>query len=206
MRRVVCISRDLGAGGEEIGRLVADRLGLRYVDEEVIERAAEKGGVAPEDLTDVEQRKSRFRRVLEFVGDSGAGSGAVAPETVLRTQREESHRTLIRDVIAEMARDGDAVIVAHAASFAVGDGEGILRVLVTASTETRSKRLAEENEIGQMRAAQLVRESEAARAEYVKRFYGIDREEPTHYDLVVNTDVLTPQTAADIVERAAGVL
>ncbi|MBA3366230.1 MAG: cytidylate kinase family protein, partial [Actinobacteria bacterium] len=38
--RVVCISRELGAGGEQIGRLVAERLGLQYVDEEVIARAA----------------------------------------------------------------------------------------------------------------------------------------------------------------------
>jgi cytidylate kinase len=48
-----------------------------------------------------------------------------------------------------------------------------------------------------------VRDSDAARAEYIRRFYEIERELPAHYDLVVNTDVLTPEQAADVVAYAA---
>jgi integrase len=42
---VICISRADGAGGEDVGREVASRLGFRYIDEEVIDRAAERGGI-----------------------------------------------------------------------------------------------------------------------------------------------------------------
>ena len=38
--------------------------------------------------------------------------------------------------------------------------------------------------------------SDAARADYLERFYGVEPELPTHYDLVVNTDVLTVEQAA----------
>ena len=61
------------SGAEErIGALVAERLGFRYVDEEIITRAAEKQGVDPAAMTDTERRKSVIQRVLEGLGQSGA--------------------------------------------------------------------------------------------------------------------------------------
>ncbi len=51
-RTVVCVSRSLGAGGEDVGRLVADRLGYVYVDEDVIARAAALGGIDLERVAD----------------------------------------------------------------------------------------------------------------------------------------------------------
>ena len=53
------------------------------------------------------------------------------------------------------------------------------------------------------KAARAVKDSDAGRRDYLKRFYEIDEELPTHYDLVVNTDVLTFERAADLVSRAA---
>jgi cytidylate kinase len=48
-----------------------------------------------------------------------------------------------------------------------------------------------------------VRDSDRGRRDYLKRFYDVDEELPTHYDLVVNTDVLTAEQAAEVVARAA---
>ncbi|MBA3718165.1 MAG: cytidylate kinase-like family protein [Actinobacteria bacterium] len=202
--RVVCISREVGAEGETVGGLVAERLGLQYVDEAVITRAAERGGVEEEQLADTEQRRSRIRRVIELLTDAGTATGVpgVEPASV-RAEKEEAHRNLIRGVIEEIAADGNAVIVAHAASMALAGTDGMLRVLVTASPEARVKRLAAEEENANADAARLVKDSDAARAEYFKRFYDIDHELPTHYDLVVNTDILSPEQAAEIVVHAA---
>lgn len=202
--RVVCISRETGAEGEEVGRLVAERLGLQYVDEEVIARAAERAGVADEQVADTEQRRSRIARVLEFLTDAGTGSGAIGPETsALRAAREEGHRALIRSVVEEIADDGNAVIVAHAASMALAGREGLLRVLVTASPETRIKRLAQTESNAD--AARLVKDGDSARADYFKRFYDVEQELPTHYDVIVNTDALSAGQAAEVVVRAAKV-
>jgi cytidylate kinase len=116
--------------------------------------------------------------------------------------RSENLRAVIRDAIAEAASQGDVVIVAHAASMALSDVDGVLRVLVTASPETRARRLA----AGGLKsddAAKEIRASDRARADYFKRFYGLDAELPTHYDLVVNTDRLDPKQAAALVAAAA---
>jgi cytidylate kinase-like protein len=203
--RVVCISRAPGAEGEQVGRLVSERLGLQYVDEEVISRAAAKGGVEASQVADTEQRKSRILRVIELLTDAGTMTPAVGVEpTSIRASREEGHRELIRGVVEEIAGEGNAVIVAHAASMALSGREGMLRVLVTASPDVRIGRLVN-SEGGEDRAAKLVKEGDSARASYLKRFYDIDRELPTHYDLVVNTDALEPEQAAEIIVHAANV-
>jgi cytidylate kinase len=205
-RHVVCISRELGADGEHVGRLVAEELGLRYVDEDVIALAAERGGVPPGVIADTEDRKSRLLRVLELLSDSGSVSGYVATETAsMRARREQSYRELIRAVIEEVAGQGDAVIVAHAASLALAGRDGVLRVFVTGSPDSRTKRIATAESIDEKEAAKLVKQGDAARADYVKRFYAVDRELPIHYDLIVNTDELGAEGAAAVVARAAGV-
>jgi len=202
--RVVCISRETGADGETVGRVVAERLGLQYVDEEVIARAAERGGVDEEQLADAEQRRSPIRRVVELLTEAGTAAGAPGAEPAsIRAAREEEQRALIRAVIDEIAAEGNAVIVAHAASMALAGADGILRVLVTASPEQRVKRLVETEEIANADAARQVMESDQARADYFRHFYGVGQELPTHYDLVVNTDVLGAEQAAEIVVHAA---
>jgi cytidylate kinase len=94
------------------------------------------------------------------------------------------------------------VIVSHAASFAL-PGREVLRVLVTASPETRARRVAETRGLAERDAARELKKEDGARADYLKRFYSVDRELPTHYDIVVNTDVLTPEEAAEVIAVAA---
>jgi cytidylate kinase len=120
----ICISRDAGADGELVGRLVADALGYRYLDEE---------------------------------------------------------------------------IVAHAASYTLGRDAGALRVLVTASPETRASRMAD----GLAAPEKAVRDADRARAHYLKSFYDVSQELPAHYDLVINTDSLTAAQAAGVISALA---
>jgi uncharacterized phage protein gp47/JayE len=56
---VVCISRTLAAGGEEVGKLVADQLGFQYADEEILDRAAERAGVTRDAVAKAERPPGR---------------------------------------------------------------------------------------------------------------------------------------------------
>jgi cytidylate kinase-like protein len=190
---VVCISHATGAGGEEVGRLVAERLGFLYVDDEIVAQAAATGGVDPGDVADSERRKSLVQRMLEALAqDSGEAWALGAPSHGAAALSDVDLRALIRETIAQTAASGRVVIVSHAASFAVEPGPHTVRVLVTASPKTREARIGG-----------TVKESDKGRGDYLKRFYDVDEELPTHYDLVVNTDVLTSERAADVVARAA---
>lgn len=193
--RVVCISHATGAGGEEVGRLVAERLGFLYVDDEIVARAAAKGGIGADEVADEERRKSLAARVLEAIAQGGGEAwtmGAVGPTRFPDELGSDDVRALIREAIEQTAGRGNVVIVAHAASHAVGPGHEALRVLVTGSPTTRAARVGE----------RTVKDADAARRDYLKRFYGVDEELPTHYDLVVNTDVLSVERAADLIAQA----
>jgi len=203
--RVVCVSHSTGSHGVQVAALLASRLGYRYLDEEIVVWAAEKEGLAPDEVADAERRKSFWQRLFadvppHVVMDAGAGYGALVGPTAERGPAPmERYRQLIRDVIADAAEQGEVVIVAHAASVALAGRPGVLRVLVTASPDVRVAR-----QEGDAKAAgRTIAESDAGRADYLKRFYGIDRELPTHYDLIVNTDTLSTEQATSIVEHAA---
>jgi Cytidylate kinase-like family len=194
----VCISHAAGAGGEEVGRLVARRLGFLYIDDEIVANAAAKGGIGPEEVADEERRRSLVARVLDALAQGGGEAWALGGVGTPRASREEltgdDLRALIREAIEQTAARGNVVIVAHAASHVVPQGPQALRVFVTASPATRAARLGDQG-------ARKVKDEDAARRDYLKRFYDVE-ESPTHYDLVVNTDVLSVEQAAKVVSEA----
>ena len=111
---------------------MAERLGYRVIDAEIIQRAAEKADVQPERVARTEQRQSLIRRLISsiaFAEPSGVLAPeyyAVYPEAALAVGQtlEERLRLLIREVIEEVANEGQAVIVAHAASMALLGARG----------------------------------------------------------------------------------
>jgi hypothetical protein len=192
--QAVCISHATGADGAAVGRAVAERLGFQYVDDEVIAEAAEWAEIDPALVADAERRKSLAARLLGHMAEGGVSQQLASGQWARTRPTDADLRVLITDVLRSFADKGSVVIVSHAASFALAGREG-LRVLVTASDETRAQRVPE--------GAKQVRREDGNRADYLKRFYGVERELPTHFDLVVNTDVLTAEKAADVIAAAA---
>jgi hypothetical protein len=181
---------------------VAEQLGYRYVDDEVIEQAAEWADLAPAFVGDVERRRPLLDRMLGRVVSPTAAPVVPTPRDGRILPGDDELRGLIKQVLASFAQQGSVVIASHAASFALAGGEA-LRALVTASEETRARRLAAARGIDRHAADRLVKQEDAGRAGYLKQFYGVERELPTHYDLVVNTDVLAPEQAGALIAAAA---
>jgi hypothetical protein len=202
---VVCISAEDGSAGQQTAALVADSLGFRVIDEDIVARAAVEAGVNEAAVADVERRKSLLVKLIEQFGAPGA-AGMGAAYAVPVTSGEPPSDALmgvIRSVVEDTASSGSVVIVAHAASLALGDRDEVLRVLVTASPHTRAHRLQESRGLDQAAAGDAIKKGDAGRADYLRRFYGIREELPTHYDLVINTDKLTAAKAAQLIVDAA---
>jgi CMP/dCMP kinase len=214
--RVVCISRAIGAGGEAVGHLVAERLGFRYFDDDVIALASTKAGLDPAVVATAEHYTSLMSRLMDaLLGDSlneerplpspveeqGYYSARVRPPVTLP---QEELRRLIQSAIVEIADRGAAVIVAHAASIALATRTDVLRILVTASVRTRCERLwRDPGLLNEEDAARVVADSDRERERYLERFFAVREEVPTLYDLVVNTDVLRVEQAVDAIVAAA---
>jgi len=201
--------------GEQTGRLVAERLSFQYVDEQVIERAARLARVDPKLIAAAEQRQPLLRRLMQKLAaardlvEPATTALALGPLLVGATERAalratpEDLRLLIQEAIQELAQDGHVVILAHASSMTLATRTDIVRVLVTASAETRARRLVAAQSVTAEEAAAAVATSDRDRGDYFRRFYDVAQEQPTHYDLVINTDVLTPEQAADLIVCAA---
>ncbi len=202
---IICISRQAAAGGESIGHAVAQRLGFRYLDEQIIERAAWQAKISPTMLAAAERPQPLVKRLMEKVGV------ATPPTDILHwVQGQVDHRphdqdlrAMIRASILEVAAYGRVVIVAHAASMALASIAGVLRVLVTASPDVRIQRVADFERIIPEEAERRISLSDRARQEYLQRFYNVDAELPTHYDLVLNTDRWSVEQAAELIVSVA---
>ncbi|HEY2773812.1 MAG TPA: cytidylate kinase-like family protein [Candidatus Binatia bacterium] len=203
--RTICISLTQESGGEAIGHAVAETLGYRFVDEEIISKAAELASVEPERVIAAEQQQPLMQRLLDRLP-----SATAMVESLVRSGRAttgppvtgDELREIIREAIHEIADIGNVVIVAHAASIALAGKPGVLRVLVTAPEETRIDRLAESRLLTRVNASLVITESDIARRGYFQSFYRIEDEQPTLYDLVINTEVLTTRRATEIILAA----
>ncbi|HEX4520088.1 MAG TPA: cytidylate kinase-like family protein [Gaiellaceae bacterium] len=183
---VVCLAHAEGARGEEIGQRLADRLGFRYADDEIVVAAAEAAGAFPEAVSLAESRSPGRWLEVDFN----------------RFEKTEDVRELIRNAVVETAADGDVVIVSHAASFALEGRGGVLRVRITASSETRERQLSETGLDGD-EAARRVKDADKDMKAYLKHFYGVSQELPTDYDLVVNSDRVTAEQAVEAIVAVA---
>ena len=202
-RSVVSISRTLGAGGEEIGRLCSKELGYAYTDDDVIVHAAERAGVSPETIGQVEHSQSLLARILDSAG-SGPVLGPVyhSADPAFWSNAPALYQDLIERVIRETARNGRVVIVAHGASIPLAGMPGLLRVLITASPKVRGERIRGAD-LDEQKAQETIEASDKERARFFRRFYNLEQELPTQYDLVVNTDDFSVDEAAKLIVSAA---
>jgi cytidylate kinase len=201
-RNVIAISRSLGAGADDIGQLAADKLGFRYVNNQIITWAAERAGVSAATIEKTEHTPPLIERILQYIGTTNveAGHAAYVPPA---SEPSPAYERLIERVVRETAAAGDVVIVAHGASVPLAGMSGLLRVFVTASPDVRAERISQEAGIKESEANKLIDRSDRERREFLQRFYEVKEELPTRYDLVINTDTISTDLAAGLIIAAA---
>lgn len=207
--RVISITRSLASGDKDIGRIVADELGFSFLDNEIIQLAAEKAGVSPEEVDRAEHTKPLLARIHEVLGSPSLSISTTHPmesmsqEQLISPPPSVSNRQMIQKVIYEAAEKGNVVIAAHASGFHLAGMEGLLRVFVIASVDVRVERLRQMTKLNAQDARRAIEKDDKERQSYLRRFYDVRQELPTHYDLVINTDMFTPSVAAHLIVTAA---
>lgn len=207
--RVISITRSLASGDKDIGRIVADELGFSFLDNEIIQLAAEKAGVSPEEVDRAEHTKPLLARIHEVLGSPSLSISTTHPmesmsqEQLISPPPSVSNRQMIQKVIYEVAEKGNVVIAAHASGFHLAGMEGLLRVFVIASVDVRVERLRQMTKLNAQDARRAIEKDDKERQFYLRRFYDVRQELPTHYDLVINTDMFTSSVAAHLIVTAA---
>jgi cytidylate kinase len=195
--RAVALSQVDGSGAESIGRDVAQQLGFGYLNEAIVAQVASDRGVDPATISDAERRKAFFSRLAEAA--LRAAPAMKSPPPLYAFDETDMLLWDIRDAVRDAADRGNVVLVAHAACYACAGRSDVLRVWVTAPPSTRASRLASALGLSDKEAAKSVRQSDAARASYLKKVYDVDEESDTDYDVVINTERLTTDAAAGLI-------
>jgi hypothetical protein len=203
----VTISRQLASGGDAIARGVAQALGLRLVDQSVINQAAVGAGVpwvAMEELG-YEGQRGLVERMLSIVYEMPAipttlDKDAPVTPTMPGSFLSPLHRSMsvsmreyvrvVGMVIRDLAQGGDVIIVGRGGRVVLQDMPGVLHVQVIASFARREATLMARDGIERQEALARLRASDRARADYLKRYHSADWLDPVQYDLTINTDHL----------------
>jgi len=202
---IVTIRGQLGSGASEIGKLVADRLHIDYVDREIIAEISERLKWSKQGIAKKEMPPGSFRgRILEALSHTypGAGyTGAYAPTWEIPLG-DTSYLAGLKSVIKELAASSSIVIRGRGSQFILKDYPGALHVLVVAPLEIRLKRVMESLELDEKHAEKEIERFDSSRREFTKRYFKAELENPENYDLVINTEHLSFDSAASIVVGA----
>ncbi len=203
---VVTIARQVGSGGEDVARIVAERLGYRLLDYRIVQEAAIEAGVSPETIAEAERRPSFFARIIEALARTPAAGAAQWGEPVnigaTPILTSADYRQLVQQVVENFAAEGRVVFLGHGAQFMLRDRPGVFRVLIAGSEEPRVRRLMRLATCSEAEARDIVTRSDRERIAYFREYFGASWLDPASYDLTVNTDRLEPAEAARLVLAA----
>ena len=173
-RPVLAMALQYGAGGEEVVRSLAKELALDVFDREIVRQIAESTHRSERAVGALDDRMRRW---------TADWLESLASHDFLSTS---AYREQLVQVVGEIARHGGAIIVGHGAHLVLGEGEA-LRVLLTAPLAARVSAVMRAEGVGERTARRTVVEVEAARRAALAHRFHVDLEDPSRFDLVVNT-------------------
>jgi hypothetical protein len=205
---VVTFSNQTAANGATIARAVAERLRFRYYDWEVMSQAAAAAGVSPEVIALATAQRAptlfeRMMRRLAAVGDETEDVPLTPPASRPSVLTSEDYRQFIEQVVRELGRQGDAVIVGHASQAVLREAPGVLKVLLHGSVQRRAERLVANQGISPEQARTTIEGADRQRSDFFRRNYHIDWLDASRYDVALNTDRISTDLARDMIVAMA---
>lgn len=195
----ICLGRQLGSGGYEIAKRVAERLELQLYDKEVLREAARESGVVPAMfLRSDEEKSGRWRgAAASSLFASGARLGANMGYTAAFDSKALFH--IMSETIQRLAAEGNCLFVGRCAEYILRERGDVVSVFVAADKKDRIARVARLEGIGEKEARHLINNVDKRRAEY-HDFYAHERwGQPSTYDLCINTSRCGLEVAVDII-------
>jgi cytidylate kinase len=200
-RRLVALSRQVGAGGAYVGQALSRQFGIRYVDREILQEAARILGRDHRELESLEERVSSLWDRMASVLSWGAPEAAYVPPP-LPTLYEEDLFAVESGIIREIAAREDAVFVGRAATWVLRGSPGLISVFLHAPEAVRVGRVMRDYNLADEAAAyELLRRSDQQRSRFLQSLTGGSWFNLSHYHVTIDTGAVSLDEAADLVGR-----
>ena len=201
--RAITIARLYGSGGGEVARRIAERMGWRLVDHEVIVELAHQLGITEEEAEDLDEHTEGF--ILRALNSMSLMYPSVVeniPPSPSPATRERTYQNAVRRIIELAVEEGNAVIVGRGASSLLMTRRDVLRAYVVAPLEQRVAYVAQREGLDEQAARKRIQMKDNDRRRYVQAQYHLQPEDPLLYDVTLNTAILSLDGVAELVCNA----
>jgi cytidylate kinase len=196
---VVTISASYGAGGAYVGPLVAERLGVPFLDRAIPNEVAQRLAVPlTEAVRHDESAGTVFERFVRVLAPAGMAFGA-RPILEHEVVDENVYRDATEQVIREKAAGEGGVFLGRAAALVLSDAPGSLHVRLYGPREKRVARAVELEGLAREEAERRLDDNDRAREAYVHHFYGADPNDLRHYHLAIDSTAIELDRCVDLI-------
>ena len=182
---IITVSREYASGGRYVGKLVAEKLGIKIYDKEFIIKVAEETGLSQEYIESNEQKRDALASL-----NSGYYAGINNSDELFIKESE-----MIKDV----AQKESAVIVGRCADSILQDRDDVVRVFIYSDMKNKIKRATTYYHLEQKNAEKEIKRIDKLRANHYKYYTGKDWNNHSNYDICINSDVLGVEKTADLI-------
>lgn len=197
MRSVITISREFGSGGKEIGKKLAERLGIPFYDKELLEEASKQSGICEELF---HKHDETYTSSLLYSLVTGAypisADGKFYPDMPL------NHKIFLAqfDAMKSIAQKGPCVIIGRCADYILKNDFRTISFFIYADMEEKKKRISERYDLGKEKIEDFIRKTDKRRASYYNYYADKKWGVATHYNLCVSSSQLGIDKTVDLLE------
>ena len=182
---VITISREYGSGGRYVGRLIADKLGIKFYDKELINELSEKTGLSPEYIEQNEQK----RNSLDSLNNGFYSSLNNSDELFVKES----------ELIKELAEKDSCVIIGRCSDYILKENDNVINIFIYSNLENKIARATKMYGIKQKDAEKEIKNIDKLRSNHYKHYTGRKWGESSNYDLCINSDSFGVEKSADII-------
>ncbi len=195
---VFTISRQFGAGGLTLGKLIANKLNYTLYDNELIQLLANKANVSPEWIVSMEKEAGG---ALQKIMSSLVSKSLV--DRILDDSRgyidEKIYVNLLHKIIEKIAKEGNAVIIGRGGQYVLKGRDDVKNILLVAKKKDRIRFIEEHYNLTHKQARQSVNNDDKRRINLYRKFGKEDFDEPALYHMVFNTSKIKLDKACELV-------
>lgn len=195
---VITINREVGSGGRTVGRILAEKLGVKYCDKAVIEGLTHKFGLSPERIEEIKAQKKSWWNDINNYYQTLVNSTSLPMDAEVKLDNDTMFETEKR-ILQELATQSSCVVAGRTGFMVFREWPNHLNVFIQASMEHRIKRIMNHKNVTMEQARDIIAKVDATREAYIKKYEDTTRYDTRNYQLVISMDDLTENDAAEII-------
>ena len=192
MKSVITISRQYGSGGRFVGKMLAEKLGIPFYDNEIITLAAKESGYAENIFEKAEQISTHsLLYSLSMFGSAAGVYGLPLSDKVFLIQS---------DIIKKCAEKGPCVIVGRCSDYVLRDFDNTINFFIYSDMEHKIKRAVEFYGVNEAKAQSIIEQKDKKRATYYNYYTSNRWGDIDNYNMAINSDSIGIENAVKLLE------